>query len=61
MLHSVGLPPYLPVEIDDRAVAAYPPLLPQPPLGLPARPAPMARPQVRPPRAAAAEPVFDVG
>ncbi|KAH7658494.1 hypothetical protein IHE45_17G091600 [Dioscorea alata] len=59
MLHSVGLPPYLPVEIDDQPVAAYSPLLPQPPLGPPARPAPMARPQVRAPSAAAAEPVFD--
>ncbi|XP_039143446.1 formin-like protein 16 [Dioscorea cayenensis subsp. rotundata] len=61
MLLNVGLPPYLPVEVDDQPVAAYSPLLPQPPLGPPARPAPRAPPQVQPPSAAAAESVFDAG
>ncbi|KAH7658501.1 hypothetical protein IHE45_17G091800 [Dioscorea alata] len=61
-LLNVGLPPYLPVEIDDQLVDdAYSPLLPQPTLGPPATPASRAPPQVQPPSAAAAEPVFDAG
>ncbi|KAH7658493.1 hypothetical protein IHE45_17G091500 [Dioscorea alata] len=56
-----GASPYLPVETNDQAVAAYPPQLPQPPLSPPASAALVAPPLIQPSRAPAAEPVFDAG
>ncbi|KAH7658489.1 Cleavage stimulation factor subunit 2 hinge domain-containing protein [Dioscorea alata] len=61
MLICVGLPPYLPVETNDQAVAAYSPQLPQPPLSPPASATLVAPPLIQPSSAPAAEPVFDAG
>ncbi|XP_039143445.1 lysine-rich arabinogalactan protein 19-like [Dioscorea cayenensis subsp. rotundata] len=61
MLICVGLPPYLPVETNDQAVAAYSPQLPQPPLSPPASATVVAPPLIQPLSAPASEPVFDAG